>query len=146
MIQGGKINWRGKEFTAWLENHAKPRVQQAADLVVEEARRLILAPKSGRHRRYKGRSVRSSAPGEALGSPSGRLPKSIQSEVGRIPKGFGARVGIGPPMRSAWAEGMRDMMLGKRQGMKGQRPTLRPALERVWPKIVKLLSHIPKAQ
>ena len=130
--------WRGKEWLKVLDVNFRDRLKASSEPVVEDIRREIKRPGRGKLRRStKAGLYKASRSGEALKSPSRDLLNSIEYEIGRSPKGLGSRIGIGPAF-SRFATTARKMFLGKQRGIHGQRPTLRPALKKNWPKIRKI--------
>lgn len=145
MVQPKKMAWKGKEFKKWLEAHFQEPLKKSGEMVAGEVRRGIARPGRGRTYFIRGRRHRASKAGKPMKSPTGLLLNGIRWEVGRIKRGLGVRVGIGGKA-SKFAALARLMELGRAARVDGQRPTLRPALRKQWPKIKKMLTHLKKAQ
>ncbi len=132
-----KLVWKDKAYKKIFDAAVEQGLEEGGFRVLASVQKGIQEP--GRGRLYDHPRVgphRASEVGQALKSPTGELLNSMQMESGRVPLGLGVRVGIGPEFQRFAVIG-RQMMLGRKAQVKGQRPTLRPPLEKEWPKIVK---------
>lgn len=132
-----KLAWRDKEYRALFDAEVEKGLQKTGFVVLTAIQKGIQRPGTGvRYDHSTAGPYRASRANEPLKSPTGELLNSIELETGRIQLGMGARLGIGPRLSRFGPIG-RQMMLGRNARVKGQRPTLRPPLEREWPGIVK---------
>lgn len=124
------VSWKGEQMVILVSNSISRGLTPAGNLVMEEAKRLIRSPKSGRTYTRRGKRQQASAPGEPPASVTGRLLRSFRVKVDktRLIATVSANIRHAP-----WLEhGTRRM---------APRPFMRPAARNVAKKVKAFLAR-----